>query len=62
MKKLPRPLDAYDRHTADKTNEAIESEFRQRRRDDERLVLRSPNGTAFVVSVTDAGALNVTPA
>ncbi len=60
--RLPRPLPQYDQRTAEKTNELIQSEFSDRRKNTERLILTSPNGTPYVVGVTDAGALEVTPA
>jgi len=61
---LPRPGDRYDRATEDRRNRVLEladSDNRKRGQDlelrDERLILRSPDGTRYEVTVDNAGNL-----
>ena len=59
---LPKPADNYDRRIADRLNEVLEQELSRRRTVDERLILRSPNGTPYVISVDNAGGIVTSPA
>jgi len=61
---LPRPGDIYERATEDRRNRALEladSDNRKRGQDielrDDRLILRSPDGTRYALTVTNAGVL-----
>lgn len=65
--KLPRPAPRYDMQDQAETRLAIERAddlAHKRNRDVEiggaRLILTSPNGTRYSVSVTNAGALQAT--
>lgn len=63
--RLPNPPARYDRSTESRRNQQIEQEDSRNRKqgrdvallDDERFILRSPDGTLFAVTVDNTGAL-----
>ena len=60
--RLPKPTLEYSRRNADRLNEVLEQEFSRRRTVDEQLILRSPNGTPYIIGVDNAGVITSTPA
>lgn len=65
--RLPDPPDRYSPDLARETNRALESEDSRnlkRGRDiemqDGRVILKSPNGTRYAITVDNAGALSTT--
>lgn len=66
--KLPQPPGAYDRSYEDQRNRVIEQNQRQSFRrgvdvelSDERLIIRSPDGTRWKITVDNTGSLNTVP-
>jgi hypothetical protein len=71
--KLPQAPERYDKPTEEERNRQIESEFRNvYKRDedleitggnstrDQRLILKSPNGTRWKITVSNAGTISAT--
>ena len=63
--RLPDPAPRYDPGVAARTKQAIEAEdVRNRKKgadvelQGERLILRSPNGTRYQISVSNVGAIS----
>jgi hypothetical protein len=65
---LPRPADKYDQRWASENNRQLELHLAMTYRkgtdvelgQSERIILRSPDGTRWAVTVSDAGALTTT--
>ena len=65
---IPRPTDKYDKRREDERNRAIEEGLRGARKHMEdvkvvepyRLILVSPDGTQFALTVDNAGVLGTT--
>ena len=56
-----RPLPSYNKENEEQYRDAVDREFRRCHKRNEQFILLSPNGSPFVVSVTNAGVLTVTP-
>jgi hypothetical protein len=65
---LPRPAERYDQRWAAENNRQLEQKLAMTHRkgadvelgQDERLILRSPNGTRWSITVSNAGAITAT--
>lgn len=66
--KLPTPPAAYDMRTESRRNAELEREDRRNRKTDvdveiaagQRLILRSPNGTRYSITVSNTGVISAT--
>lgn len=58
---IVQPDNAYSEENEARHRDAVRREFTRCHKRNEQFILVSPNGSPFVVSVTDAGALAVTP-
>lgn len=65
---LPRPAERYDQRWAAENNRQLEQKLAMTHRKgadielglDERLILRSPDGTRWSITVSNAGAITAT--
>lgn len=65
---LPRPADKYDPRWAAENNRALEQKLAMAHRkgadvelgQDEKLILRSPNGSRWSITVSNAGTISAT--
>lgn len=55
-----RASDKYDSRNEQANRRHVEQELKLRRRKTEDLILKSPNGTRYKITVSDAGAIVVT--